>query len=159
LPVPEAFWLNHLTVSLFGTCLRKSGALIMATRLPTGVLLLFLAACGDDGASSSPASLMVAGGIAERGRSVLEANLYGCAACHVIPGVAGARGMVGPPLNAMGLRTYIAGRLPNKPENMIHWIAHPQSVDPQTAMPETGISEDDAKHVAAYLYTLRIVPQ
>ena len=74
-------------------------------------------------------------------------------------GIAGARGLVGPPLNAMGLRGYIAGRMPNKPENMIHWIAHPHSVDPQTAMPETGISEDDARHVAAYLYTLRTVPQ
>jgi cytochrome c1 len=130
----------------------------MATRLPAGILLLFLAACSDDSASA-PAPLTVTGGVAERGRSVLQANHYGCAACHVIPGVTGARGLVGPPLNAMGLRGYIAGRLPNKPENMIHWIAHPQSVDPQTAMPETGISEDDARHVVAYLYTLRTVPQ
>jgi cytochrome c len=130
----------------------------MATHLPFVVLLLLLTACGDEG-MSAPAPQSVTGGIAERGRSVLEANRHGCAACHVIPGIAGARGLVGPPLNAMGLRGYIAGRLPNKPENMIHWIAHPQSVDPQTAMPETGISEDDARHVAAYLYTLRTVSQ
>jgi cytochrome c len=130
----------------------------MVLRLPAGVLLLFLAACGGSGDASVPPQA-VTGGVAERGRSVLEANRYGCAACHVIPGVVGARGLVGPPLNGMGLRGYIAGRLPNKPENMIHWIAHPQSVDPQTAMPETGISEDDARHVAAYLYTLLTVPQ
>jgi cytochrome c len=130
----------------------------MAMRLPYAALLLLLAACGDD-EMSAPAPQTVTGGVAERGRSVLEANRYGCAACHLIPGIAGARGLVGPPLNAMGLRGYIAGRLPNKPENMIHWIAHPRSVDPQTAMPETGISEDDARHVAAYLYTLRTVPR
>jgi cytochrome c1 len=61
----------------------------------------------------------------------------------------------------MGLRGYIdiAGRLPNQPENLIRWIAHPQSVDPQTAMPDPGISEDEARHVAAYLYTLRTVPR
>jgi cytochrome c1 len=73
--------------------------------------------------------------------------------------IAGARGLLGPPLNAMGLRGYIAGQMPNKPENMTHCIAHPRSVDPQTVMPETGISEDDARHVAAYLYTLRTVPR
>jgi cytochrome c1 len=128
----------------------------MATRLPAGILLLFLVACGDD--VSVPPQTVI-GGVAERGRSVLEANRYGCAACHVIPSVAGARGLVGPPLIGMGLRGYIAGRLPNKPENMIQWIEHPQSVDPQTAMPETGISEDDARHVAAYLYTLLSVPR
>jgi cytochrome c len=130
----------------------------MAMRLPVAVLFLLLTACGNE-SGSAPVPQTVTGGIAERGRAILEANRYGCAACHVIPGVVGARGLVGPPLNAMGLRGYIAGRLPNKPENMIHWIAHPQSVDPQTAMPETGISEDDARHVAAYLYTLRTVPQ
>jgi len=136
----------------------------MAMRLPVGVLLLHMTACvllnacgNEDMSALAPQT--VTGGVAERGRSVLEVNRYGCAACHVIPGVTGARGLVGPPLNAMGLRGYIAGRLPNKPENMIHWIAHPQSVDPQTAMPETGISEDDARHVAAYLYTLRTVPR
>jgi len=130
----------------------------MATRLPVGVLLLLLAACGNEDMSGS-APQTVTGGVAEHGRSILEANRHGCAACHVIPGVAGARGLVGPPLNAMGLRSYIAGRLPNQPENLIHWITHPQSVDPQTAMPETGISEDEAKHVAAYLYTLLTLPR
>lgn len=130
----------------------------MAMRLPVAVLFLLLAACGDQNVSA-PASQTVTAGIAERGHSILEANRHGCAACHVIPGVAGARGLVGPPLNAMGLRGYIAGRLPNQPENLIRWIAHPQSVDPQTAMPDTGISEDEARHVAAYLYTLRTVPR
>jgi cytochrome c len=130
----------------------------MATRLPVAVLFFLVIACGGE-SGPAPASQTVTGGVAERGRSILEANRHGCATCHVIPGVAGARGLVGPPLNAMGLRGYIAGRLPNQPENLIHWIAHPRSVDSQTAMPDTGISEDEARHVAAYLYTLRTVPR
>ena len=95
----------------------------MAMRLPVGVLLLHMTACvllnacgNEDMSALAPQT--VTGGVAERGRSVLEVNRYGCAACHVIPGVTGARGLVGPPLNAMGLRGYIAGRLPNKPENI-----------------------------------------
>jgi cytochrome c len=80
---------------------------------------------------------------------------YGCQSCHVIPGVAGARGLVGPPLDRMGSRTYVAGQLTNTPENLMHWIRFPRDVNPRTAMPETGVTEEDARHIAAYLYTLR----
>ena len=62
---------------------------------------------------------------------------------------------VGPPLIQIGRRTYLAGRLENTPENLIHWIRQPRSVDEKTAMPDTGVTERDGRDIAAYLYTLR----
>jgi cytochrome c2 len=80
---------------------------------------------------------------------------YGCAGCHVIPGVRGPEGLVGPPLADVGRRVYIAGVVTNTPDNMVRWIVDPPSIDPRTAMPVTGISVAEARDVAAYLYSLR----
>jgi cytochrome c1 len=78
-----------------------------------------------------------------------------CGRCHQIPGVAGARGKVGPPLTAFAGRVYIAGRLNNNPDNLVRWLLDPQSVDAETAMPPTGLSDRQARDIAAYLYTLQ----
>jgi cytochrome c len=88
----------------------------------------------------------------ERGRQALQA--YGCGSCHVVPGVAGADGRVGPPLRRIGSRVYIAGVLPNTPENMVLWIQAPQAVDPRSAMPDLQVNEKDARDIAAYFYSL-----
>ena len=80
---------------------------------------------------------------------------YGCSACHLIPGIEGARGMVGPPLNGIASRTYLGGQLPNTPQNLLRWIQDPQSIERGTAMPNVGVSDREARHIAAYLYTLR----
>jgi len=80
---------------------------------------------------------------------------YGCQTCHTVPGVVGANGLVGPPLAGIASRSYIAGVLPNAPDNMLAWIRDPQRVDPKTAMPNTGVTPSDARHIAAYLYTLK----
>jgi cytochrome c len=79
---------------------------------------------------------------------------YGCGSCHTIPGVAGAHGLVGPPLTGIGKRYYVAGELANTPENLTGWIRHPHSVNPKTLMPELGVTEKDAKDIAAFLYSL-----
>ncbi|HKT47460.1 MAG TPA: c-type cytochrome [Candidatus Acidoferrales bacterium] len=92
-------------------------------------------------------------GIAWRGKEVI--NEKRCGSCHTIPGINGARGVVGPPLFFLGRRTMIAGLLPNTPENLARWIQSPQSVNPQTAMPTLGLSQEQARDVAAYLFTLR----
>ena len=89
----------------------------------------------------------------ERGR-VLIAD-YGCHACHRIPGVRQASGSVGPPLDGFGRRAYIAGILPNRPMLLTWWLRDPPALDPRTAMPALGLSEPEARHMAAYLYTLR----
>jgi cytochrome c1 len=116
--------------------------------------LCFFAAC-----SSTPhdlireARLWTGGGNAHAGK--IEIRKYGCNTCHTIPGVPGARGLVGPPLTGIGNRSYIAGELPNTPTNLMRWIQHPQSVEAHTIMPEMGVTEDDSRDIAAYLYTLR----
>ena len=92
-------------------------------------------------------------GNAERGTQRIAQ--YGCHACHTIPGVKNANGNVGPPLTRMGDRTYIAGMLRNTPANLVRWIRQPQAVIPGNAMPDMGVSEGDARDIAAYLYTLR----
>jgi cytochrome c1 len=76
---------------------------------------------------------------------------YGCAGCHDIEGVPGPKGQVGPSLTEIGKRVFIAGRLENTPQNLVRWIQDPKTVDPNTAMPRTGISEAEARDVAAYL--------
>jgi cytochrome c1 len=79
---------------------------------------------------------------------------YGCVSCHTIPGIAGASATVGPPLDRLGNRTYLAGILPNTPENLAFWIQHPQEVHHGTAMPEMHVTPDDAKAITQYLETL-----
>ena len=80
----------------------------------------------------------------------------GCGACHVIPGIAGASGLAGPPLNGVGRRVYLAGVLPNTPANMALWISRPQSVRKGDAMPDQKrMTPDQAAVIAAYLETLR----
>ena len=95
----------------------------------------------------------VDGGDAGRGRETIER--YGCGSCHTIPGVRDARGLVGPPLLWWSRRTFIAGEIPNTPENLVKWIRSPQDVETRTAMPALGLSDAQARDVAAYLYTLR----
>jgi cytochrome c1 len=78
-----------------------------------------------------------------------------CGVCHTIPGVAGANGSVGPPLTHFARRSYIAGRLPNQPDNLQRWVLDPPSLVPSTAMPRMPITEGQARDIVAYLYTLR----
>ena len=80
---------------------------------------------------------------------------YACTTCHLVPGVVGPAVYVGPPLTAMATRKYIAGSLPNTPDNMARWLTSPQAVRPATAMPDLGITAQDARDIAAYLAELR----
>jgi len=93
------------------------------------------------------------GGNADRGKQLI--GQYGCTACHIVPGVQGPRGMVGPPLDHIGSRNMIAGKLPNTPENLMRWLQNPQAMDPMNAMPNLGITPKDSQDIAAYLYTLK----
>ncbi|HEY3571950.1 MAG TPA: c-type cytochrome [Thermoanaerobaculia bacterium] len=114
-----------------------------------------LAGCDSNGGPSAieKKAAEMTGGEPSRGKDVIRR--YGCSSCHTIPGVEGARGQVGPSLEGIASRAYLAGKLPNTPENMIKWIREPQEVQPGTAMPELGVTEQDGKDIAAYLYTLQ----
>jgi cytochrome c2 len=76
---------------------------------------------------------------------------YGCPTCHVIPNVPGAVGQVGPSLRSVSQRSYLAGSLPNTPENLEQWIMHPQHYRPGTAMPEMEVTQPDARRIATFL--------
>jgi cytochrome c len=80
---------------------------------------------------------------------------YGCSTCHSIPGIEGPRALVGPPLDHLANRIYLAGQLPNTPVNLVHWIQRPHDIHPDTVMPNMDLSNRDAQNIAAYLYTLR----
>jgi cytochrome c1 len=60
--------------------------------------------------------------------------------------------MAAPPLKCFYQRSYIAGRLANTKGNLIKWIKNPQQIDPGNAMPDLGVSEDEASDIADYLY-------
>jgi cytochrome c len=118
--------------------------------LAVGLLVIMGWGCGGDAEQEAARRT---GGDPQRGRQLMLK--YGCASCHVIPGVEGARGMVGPSLEGIAGRTYLAGKLPNTPENMTLWVRDPQKVSPGTAMPNLGVSEEDGRDLVAYLYTLK----
>ena len=88
----------------------------------------------------------------ERGRLALAQ--YACQACHTIPGVTSSSPNVGPPLKGLASRSLIAGKLANTRDNLVRWVRHPKAVKPLTAMPDMGVSEADARDMAAYLATL-----
>jgi cytochrome c len=124
---------------------RGSGALgLMA--LAVGGYLWF-----DANQASSETRWRVPVADADRGRILLRD--YGCSTCHVVPGVPGARSRVGPPLDYLTKNSYIAGVLPNNPQNLVHWIQHPRQASPETAMPDLDVTERDARDMAAYLYS------
>jgi cytochrome c1 len=80
---------------------------------------------------------------------------YGCGSCHTIAGISGANGTVGPDLKHIAGRTEIAGSLPNDPLTMQRWLMHPQALRPGSGMPEQAVTRQDARDMAAYLYTLK----
>jgi hypothetical protein len=105
----------------------------LGLRLLVVVGLAAVSACSQ---SAADAAALTHGGDASRGESLIRS--YGCGACHAIPRVPGATAVVGPNLQGIARRAYIAGVVPNQPPNMIRWIMDPPAVD-----------------IAAYLYTLQ----
>lgn len=108
-----------------------------------------LGACSD---SQEPSAVTAARGKPEQGRMLIQS--YGCGTCHTIDGIRGARGKVGPQLERYAQQHLLAGFLPNTPRNLIAWLMDPVALKPQTGMPSQGLTEAEARHIAAYLYTL-----
>lgn len=113
-----------------------------------GLCLPLLAACGGKEGVRS-----VDGGDAATGKRL--ATQYQCGACHKIPEVPGAGGTAAPDLEGFGKLSYIAGRIPNQPAQLTAWLLDPPALKPGTPMPAMGLTEQEARHMAAFLYTLR----
>jgi len=119
--------------------------------------LVILPACaallgGCEETAIPPARELVQGN-SEAGRAVIHD--VACGICHVIPGVPGARGAVGPSLDGFAQRSFIGGITPNRPANLMRWVRDAPSLSPETAMPPMPLSEEQAVDVVAYLYSLR----
>jgi mono/diheme cytochrome c family protein len=105
--------------------------------------------------ASIQATVTASGGQVEAGAPPGKA-LYlqkGCAACHAIQGV--SSGTVGPALNTQGSNPQIAGVLPNNKENLVKWLLNPPGVKPGTAMPNLGLTPEEADQLADYLQSLK----
>ncbi|MGH8657246.1 MAG: c-type cytochrome [Gammaproteobacteria bacterium] len=124
--------------------------LIIRWAIPLGLVLMVTAfGCADPDLYA----LRSTGADPEAGRAAIER--YDCGVCHTIPGIRGARGIVGPPLDAFSHRVYIAGKFGNRKEILERWIQDPPALAPETAMPNLGVEEQEARDMAAYLYRLR----
>ncbi len=129
---------------------RQFHTLLLAATLS---LMIMLAACGTEpNQQLGEQDRRVPNGNPDTGKRL--AAYWGCGTCHRIPGVEGADSLVGPPLDGYQQRQYIAGVLTNNADNLIAWIHNPQAIQPGNAMPNVGMSEEEARHIAAYLYTL-----
>jgi cytochrome c len=129
----------------------------MKSRLVIAILFLAvlpLAGCDRGGGLSAQQATQLTGGGNDR-RGAEAIRRFGCGTCHVIPGIEGASGQVGPPLAGIGGRAYIAGVLVNTPDDMVRWIVNPPAVDSLTAMPALGVTPREARDIAAYLYRQR----
>jgi cytochrome c2 len=111
------------------------------------ILILLLAGC------KRPEAAAPVVGDAKRGKQLIEQ--YGCNSCHIVPGIDGAKGMVGPSLEHVASRQIIAAKLPNSQPNMTAYIQNPQMTNPDNVMPNLGVKPDEARDIVAYLYTLK----
>jgi cytochrome c len=110
------------------------------------LLACSLAACTKPAPTKEPST----GGNPQAGQALIAR--YGCASCHEIKGIAHAGSKLGPPLDKVAKASYLAGVLANTAPDMERWIMHPRAINPQTAMPELGVSAAEARDMAAYLY-------
>ncbi|MGH7313733.1 MAG: c-type cytochrome [Candidatus Rokuibacteriota bacterium] len=119
-----------------------------ASALALAIVTLIMLGCRGEQPPEPPRI-----GDARRGVEAMER--HGCGACHQIPGVRGARGVVGPSLAGFGRRPFIAGALRNDPANLVRWIRDPQAIEPGTVMPTLGVTEVEARDIAGHLTALR----
>lgn len=91
--------------------------------------------------------------------SIEEAQItlrqYACDTCHIIGDMVGPYTHVGPPLEDFQRRKFIAGVLPNTPDNLVRWIMDPQDVSSHTLMPDLEVTEPHARTMTRYLLQLK----
>lgn len=116
------------------------------------IVTTLLVACDIEPRPMGRTTPAVVGGEPEQAPVLLYS--YGCTSCHQIPRTVALHGNTGPSLDGWSQRRIIAGTVPNRPEELVTFIMDPQSVRPGSAMPDLGVSEEDARHIAAFLFML-----
>lgn len=115
------------------------------------LLVLVITGCGIM-ADSEDARVEQVGGDIERGQELVNTN--GCLMCHSVSGESSVANGYGPDLDGFAENRLIAGEAANTPDNLIQFLLSPQSVVPGTGMPNTGLTEDEARDIASWLYSL-----
>ena len=146
-------WRRCSRCSRCSRCLRCLRCLRCSRCAAAAVVPFVFAVVAACGSSNRVGPLIVPGGDPNRGRTLIQH--YGCGSCHTIPGVRGAGGLVAAPLTHWAQRGYIAGVLGNTPDNLINWIQHPRQIVPGNDMPDLGVTEQEARSIAAYLDGIR----
>jgi cytochrome c1 len=139
---------------------------IAATVLVAALLIALNPAFGSGRAAGTPNQLgqpaasaagpqVQPGSPAAEGQELLKTKP--CFTCHTIPGVPNATATIGPNLGGVASRPRIAGgAVANSgPDDLKAWIMNPGSLKPGTAMPATGLSDDEATKIVAYLEVLK----
>jgi cytochrome c2 len=123
------------------------------------LLLVFAIACGNREQQSASAKQTAAKSASsnprvEQGKTAIAQ--YGCNVCHVIPGIEGGGGQLGPSLAGIASRPTISqGAVQNTPANLAQFVQDPSTLNPQSSMPPIGISDSESEAIAAYLMTLK----
>ncbi len=151
--VTAAVWLFVRWMADDERATARADALRLATRVAPLIVVTVLVTVSCADAAAHEPDHFVTGGSVARGQIAIQR--YGCGSCHMIPGIRDAGGMVGPPLIHWSQRRIIAGEVPNDPEHLVTWITMPQAVEPGTAMPNMGVSDGEARDMAAYLYSIK----
>ena len=78
-----------------------------------------------------------------------------CGNCHTIGGTS-AQGKIGPDLTHISSRlTLASGRFQNTPAHLARWLADPQSVKPDSHMPNFQLTDPQVRQLTSYLETLQ----
>ena len=116
------------------------------------VTILLSLACGRPEKTAS--QLAPPPPIGNAGAAKTHIEKYACQACHVIPGL-GDGGSLGPDLTGFASRPRLNGRVPKNPQAVAAYLQNPIAIDAQTSMPAVGMTESEAKDIAAFLETLK----
>jgi cytochrome c2 len=117
-----------------------------------GVTAVLFAACSSSGFDFAKGTSLT-GGNPQVGKEKIV--LHDCHSCHVIPGVEGDAHVLGPTLDHWSRRSSIISKWPNNPPNLENWIRHSEQLLPGTTMKMLSVNEQDAKDIAAYLFSIR----
>ena len=80
----------------------------------------------------------------------------GCGGCHVINGLEGFVGTIGPDLTHFGSRQTLAGAiLENTPEQLALWLQNPPAMKPGADMPNLRMTPEEIRALVAYLRSLK----
>jgi cytochrome c2 len=126
-----------------------SSILLAVLALALWALFLFTGGSQQTRAVDTAVAL-TGGGRPNKGYDVILS--VGCGSCHEISGIPGATGKIGPSLSGFKDRVMVAGVMANSAENLMRWLVDPPGVNPKTAMPNLGLTPEQARDVAAYLY-------